>query len=547
VVLCVLLVLAAIANVRAQTTICASLDSSGNTGNWSSGAPSISADGNLVAFVSGASNLVSNDTNGTFDVFVYDRISGSTTRVSVDSHGDQADGSSMNPTITPDGRFVAFESDAPNLASQAAVGPLERYLQVYLHDRQTGETSLVSSWAEGWRYGGGYALSLSDDGRFVAYYARRSQSIGTHCCSIEDVLVHDRQTGMTETVSVDSHGNLGDGDSWNPSLSADGRLVAFMSEATNLVPDDTNGWGDIFVHDRQTGETTRVSVDSQGTQANFVSSLPRISADGRYVVFQSQARNLVLPHDDNGYDSDVFVHDRQTGLTTLVSVSSSGEQGNASSTFPAISADGRYIAFASDASNLVPGDHNYATDVFLHDMQTGATSRVSINSNGVEADLMSGDAAIAGDGRAVAFDSLATNLIHVDDNYYADVFVHEPLEIALNGIPHSPNPIDFVVSHANPRKTGNLVLVMLSCSGTAGFDLPNNQFIYLTFDACTSAAFSMGNLLSAIVDTTGTATTPALTFPPLPPGLPFYAAAVVVDPSIGQPVAVTDPILFVSE
>ena len=162
----------------------------------------------------------------------------------------------------------------------------------------------------------------------------------------------------------------------NSAISGDGRFVAFVSAATNLVTGDNNNAADIFVRDRQAGTTTRVSVTSTGGQANGASSDPAISADGRYVAFVSRATNLVAG-DTNGV-RDVFVHDRQTGATTRISVNSSENQGNAESLAPSLSADGRYVAFASSASNLVTGDTNSTSDVFVRDRQAGTTTRVSV-------------------------------------------------------------------------------------------------------------------------------------------------------------------------
>jgi PKD repeat protein len=187
-------------------------------------------------------------------------------------------------------------------------------------------------------------------------------------------------TGITKRVSVDSNGNQGNNDSYETTMSADGRYAAFDSYASNLVPGDTNGALDIFVHDRLTGITNRVSVDSDGNQGNNDSIEPTISADGRYVAFFSLASNLVAG-DTNG-TKDVFVHDRHTGITNRVSVDSSGNQGNGTSRLQSISADGRYVAFQSGASNLVAGDTNGTWDAFVHDRQTGTTEIVSVNSSG---------------------------------------------------------------------------------------------------------------------------------------------------------------------
>jgi Tol biopolymer transport system component len=231
---------------------------------------------------------------------------------------------------------------------------------------------------------------------------------------IPDVFVHDRQTGATERVSLDSTGTQANGWSTYSAISADGRSVAFRSSASNLVVDDTNDLDDIFVHDRQTGATERVSVDSTGAQANDYSLVPAISADGRYVAFASFASNLVAG-DNNGI-LDVFVNDRQTGATERVSVDSTGAQANGWSDYTAISADGRYVAFGSIANNLVAGDTNGPIDIFVHDRQTRATERVSVDSTGAQANDYSVDPAISADGRSVAFGSIASNLVAGDTN-----------------------------------------------------------------------------------------------------------------------------------
>ena len=181
-----------------------------------------------------------------------------------------------------------------------------------------------------------------------------------------------------------SGGSEANGDPRWPSISADGRYVVFESAADNLVPGDTNDHSDVFVHDRQTGETSRVSVASDGTEGNGQSDEPSISADGRYVAFASEASNLV-PGDTN-HNYDILLHDRQTGETVRVSVASDGTEGNGHSIEPSISSDGQYVAFTSWASNLVPGDTNDAWDVFVHDRETGETVRVSLASEGSQTD-----------------------------------------------------------------------------------------------------------------------------------------------------------------
>lgn len=235
-----------------------------------------------------------------------------------------------------------------------------------------------------------------------------------------------------ERVSLAWDGSEGLAASGRPAISEGGRYVAFESAAPNLVVDDTNYMKDIFVVDRDTGAIERVSVSSVGQEANDLSGTPAISADGRYVAFESWASNLV-PGDANGA-CDVFVYDRQTSTIERVSVASGGGDANADSYGPSISADGRYVAFDSDASDLVPGDSNGAADVFVRDRQSGTTERVSLSSGGAEGDGHSYYSAISADGRYVAFWSEASNLVAGDTNNFcgaegddncADVFVRD--------------------------------------------------------------------------------------------------------------------------
>ena len=233
------------------------------------------------------------------------------------------------------------------------------------------------------------------------------------------------QQASTKRVSVDSLGAQGIGDSEGPSISAHGRFVAFYSSAANLVGSDTNGARDVFVRDRKTGKTTRVSVNSHGAQANGESFAAPISADGRFVAFLSSASNLV-GGDTNGA-RDVFVRDRKAGKTRRVSVDSHGAQGNGDSFIPSISADGRFVAFYSDAANLVAGDGNAAGDGFVRDRKAGRTKRVSVASHGTQGNDTSFPPSISADGRFVAFTSLANNLVAGDTNGASDIFARGPL------------------------------------------------------------------------------------------------------------------------
>jgi Tol biopolymer transport system component len=421
-----------------------SVDSQGNQANNQSQfwiGQAISADGRFVAFLSYATNLVPGDTNHVEDIFVHDRLTGETTRVSVDSQGNQANSYSGYFTISTDGRYTAFESQATNLVSGDTNGTYD----VFVHDRQTGETTRVSVDSSGNQGDSGSGgPSISADGRYLAFASWASNLVPGDTNNGADIFVHDRLTGETRRVSVDSQGNQGDGDKYGfwapPSISADGRYVAFDSSADNLVPGDTNNATDIFVHDSLTGETTRVSVDSRGEQGDDSSIMASISADGRFVAFTSWATNFISPEKAHGSTSNitqVFIHDRQTGETTLASVNSAGIPGDSSSDYASISADGRLVAFHSYARNF---DHRrrvdwpIGDDVFVHDRQTGETTLVSVNSAEFAGNVASWNPSISADGRYVAFESYATNLVPGDTNLKDDIFVHGP-ELVLEADP----------------------------------------------------------------------------------------------------------------
>jgi Tol biopolymer transport system component len=395
-----------------------SVSGGGAQGDLSSYTASISSDGRYVAFVSTSTNLVTGDGNNAPDAFVYDRQADTIERVSVSDSGTEGDSNSYSVSISADGRYVAFDAFASNLVA----GDNNDVTDVFVYDRQTDTVERVSVSGAGAEGNNGSANpSISADGRYVAFDSYATNLVGSDGNGVRDIFVYDRQADTIERVSVSDGGAEGDQNSYSPSISADGRYVAFDSTATTLVASDTNGVRDIFVYDRQAGTIERVSVSSSGTPADDSSFRASISADGRYVAFESSATNLVSG-DGNGA-SDVFVYDRQTAVIERVSRSGAGVPGNSDSTNASISADGRYVAFESSATNLASGDANGALDVFVYDRQTGTIVRVSVNSDGLEGDSESGGPAISGDGGTVAFESDATNLVSGDTNGTTDVLV----------------------------------------------------------------------------------------------------------------------------
>jgi Tol biopolymer transport system component len=414
-----------------------SVDRKGTAGNNPSQDAAVSADGRFVAFTSLADNLVRRDRNNVSDVFVRDRQRGTTERVSVSSAGVEGNDDSgtfqtlNEPSISTDGRFVAFDSLASNLVPGDTNGDPDLQPSgedVFVRDRQMGTTervSISSTGAQG-TFTGGVDPAISASGRFVAF-ATTADFAAADTNFTTDVYVHDRQTRTTELVSVNSQGAVGNNVSEEPAISADGRFVAFTSSAVNLVAEDTDNAADVFVRDRVAGTTEALTVTPDSPPGpDSASGAPSISADGRFVAFWSRQPDLVAG-DSNGFEGDVYVADRQTGAIERVSVSSQGIQGNLDSSQPSISADGRFLAFSSDADNLVPADGNFDVDVFVRDRAAGITVRVSVSSDGAETgfELGSLTPAISADGQVIGFQSEGDNLAPGPAPAVEDVYVHD--------------------------------------------------------------------------------------------------------------------------
>jgi Tol biopolymer transport system component len=392
--------------------------------------------------------------------------SGVTRRISVSSHGEQGNGESVGPTFSADGRYVVFSSTASNLVPDTAGGG-----GLYLRDRRTGTTTLIYGASGGGqvsitpngRYiafvgGSGFVVrdlwtgaetdelagnfgypdfdrvgppQLSADGRLLVFSSTATNLVAEDTNNVSDVFLRDRRTGTTTRVSVSSTGEQANDQSWSSSMTADGRYVAFTSHASNLVPGDTNDTeadpydgGDAFVRDLRTDRTTRVSVSTAGVQTDGLGSLyPVLSANGRYVAFQCWTSTLI-PGDDSR-ETHIYLRDRWAATTERISVSSDGVPADNSNWEPQISADGRHISYYSYASNLVRGDTNGVVDVFLRDRRAATTTRVSVTSSGAQANGWSLYHSMTADGRSVAFQSDASNLVRGDTNDMFDVFIRD--------------------------------------------------------------------------------------------------------------------------
>ena len=415
-----------------------STSASGAQGNANSffnlyAASPVSADGRYVAFVSEASNLVSGDTNGTADVFVKDIVTGKIVRASVTAAGVQENSfysldTFGEPSISSDGRYVVFTSDATNLAS----GDTNDLPDIFWKDLQTGQLRRVSE-TSGGAVGNDESNEavVSADGRYVVFSSNASNLVAGDTNGMPDVFRKDMQTGDIVRVSVAANGSEATSGFFHgsraPTMSADGRYVAFSSEATNLVASDTNSRIDVFVKDLQTGAIVRASTSGTGTQANGASFDPVISADGHFVVFESEATNLVPTDLATYHGNQVFLKNLQTGAVVRVSENADGVQPNdlSGTTFPSVSADGRYVVFREWASNLVSGDTNSLPDFFVKDTQTGAIERVSVSATGAQltehTNLELGR--ISADGHYIFFEASDGSLVPGDTNGWSDILV----------------------------------------------------------------------------------------------------------------------------
>ncbi|HEV7732606.1 MAG TPA: hypothetical protein VGR62_10615 [Candidatus Binatia bacterium] len=343
----------------------------------------------------------------------------STTRVSVAADGGQGNGPSYFGGASTNARYVVFSSDATNLVPGDTNGKTD----VFRRDRTSGETVRISVDDDGVQSNGrSFASGVSRDGRLVLFWSHATNLVGGDTNGFEDVFLRDVALHTTTRLSLGPNGVQTNGGNRFPTMSDDGRWVAFQSYASNVVLGDTNDREDIYVLDRRTGQTTRVGQPSEG-QSNDDSLGPQISPNGRYLAFESDASNLV-PGDTNGA-IDAFVVDRTRGTLVRASVSDAGVEGNLQSRSPIVSSNGRWVLFLSAADNLVAGDTNHVFDSFLHDLRRGETRRVSVSSNGTEGNFGSSRGTLDPKGRYVAFGSHANNLVAGDTNAAADVFVRD--------------------------------------------------------------------------------------------------------------------------
>ncbi len=400
------------------SVIRASTAADGTQANNESLFPAFSPDGTSVAIWSYASNLVAGDTNGSSDIFVKNLATGAIKLVSTDAAGVQGNDGSYEPVFSPDGTKVAFYSSASNLAGHDGNGVPD----IFVKTLETGAIKCISTDAAGTRWNDtSYDPKFSPDGTKVAFSSYASNVVPGDTNSTVSIFVKDLTNETVSFVSTNASGEHGNGFSADPVFSPDGTKVAFRSTASNLVPGDTNGSSDIFVKDLTNGTVSIVSTNAAGEHGNGFSDDPVFSPDGTKMAFRSEASNLV-PGDTNG-TADVFVKDLATGAIARISTDSAGAQANGGSGEPVFSPDGTKVAFRSDASNLVAGDTNSRADIFVKSLATGAIERISTDAMGVQGNGYSDEPVFLPDGTKVAFRSDASNLVAGDTNGAADIFI----------------------------------------------------------------------------------------------------------------------------
>jgi hypothetical protein len=382
----------------------------------------VSWDGELVLFTSFASNLVPTDTNEAVDVFLRDRVNGSTERISRRPNGVQANASSGGAMMNPIATLFTYYSFATNLVPSDTNGFSDIFLTTRDEDTNAITVTRISKGLAGAEANGDSFLSdLSDDGSRIVY-----DSVATNLVAVDDnvwsdIFLYEQNTATTTKISISNNNTPGNARSERPRLSADGTYAIYYSYADNLVSGDTNGEPDIFGIDLETFAVSRLSVGTNGTQANLGARAEyALSPDGRYVVFASDSTNLVA--NDTNNTTDIFLYDRETNITRLMSVARDGTRANGGSYDPSISANGRFIAFNTIASNLYPNDTNGIGDGVVVDRFTRLVQPVSTSYDGSPLDADSGTPQFSEDGLSVTFYSDATNLVMSDTNGFTDIF-----------------------------------------------------------------------------------------------------------------------------
>jgi hypothetical protein len=417
--LSVMVPLVVVAPRQPGTISLASTSDAGVKGDKLSSSPHLSAAGTKVAFDSRATNLDPADSDAVYDIYVKDLVTGDIVLASTSDDGKKANAASNGPSLSGDGDTVAFFSYATNLDP----ADTDFVIDIYVKNLVTGDISLASTSDEGDK-GNGTSRDpeLSHDGTMVTFWSSATNLDPADTDVDDDVYVKSLATGDLTLASTSSDGVKGNGFSAGPALSAQGRVVAFSSSSTNLHPNDGDSGSDVYVKDLSTGHVMLASASTEGVTGDDDSFLPSLASGGALkVAFWSYARNLV-PADSDSH-ADIYVKDLGSGEIVLASTSSEGVKGDADSYSPVLSASGQAVAFYSFARNLHPADADVASDIYVKDLSTGEIALASTSERGIKGDRNSYVATLSRDGTVAGFSSYARNLHPGDTDGIADIYV----------------------------------------------------------------------------------------------------------------------------
>jgi len=356
--------------------------------------------------------------------------------ISIQGGATQGDNDCFNSAISDDGLYVAFESLSTSWGFDDSAPDCDNdnCMDIFVRDRQNGQLEKISVDYVSGETGNGDSSgpSLSNDGRYVIFSSRASNLAGeADVGNFQDVFLHDRQEGDTRFASLSYQGKQINGDSVDGIITSDGRYIVFVSNGTNVKPGETNEWYDVYRRSLTSGEVDRISVGMNGEASNEESRAPAVSYDGRYIAFQSMASNLV-PNDENGR-LDIFLYDANTQVMTRVSQNSEGEGGDGNSRRPQISPTGEFVVFQSGAANLVAGDTNNVDDIFLYQVANSELRRVNLTRSNEQADAKSSSPFICQNGRFISFAS-ESQLIPLDENGVSDIFFYDTLDDEIQAV-----------------------------------------------------------------------------------------------------------------
>lgn len=520
-------------------------------GNSHSHGMSYSKDMKYVVFSSMASDLVFGDTNNTTDIFIRDRHLRVTRRVSVRVDGRQVGGSSHYPSLSAENRYVAFFSDSEALVPDDTNHQMDVFVKDLATEAVT-RVSVSSSGVEGDGFSYSMFDSISGDGRYILFNSEATNLVSGDTNGHSDAFLRDRDPdadGIFDQGNGTTRRLIDAASSRAIGMSDDGRMILLA------LPDDVDGMGELFVLDRDPDGNgvfednevlRRITFGSSGEEPDGTHGYAAIAANGGFVCFQSFATNLV-PGDTNG-QPDIFLHDLGAQTTTRVSLAWDGSEPDFQSTEPSISDDGRFVAFLSDATNLVPDDLNgFQRDVFVRDRVTGSIELVSRGVLGDQGPRGAYGNMISPDGRYVGFFTNNHYIPELPPNGIADdVYTRDRISLDTEGAPSPMSLFRFRMRSAF-GEIGNTMLALLSASGTSGIPLPGGKKVYLTLDGGTQIGLVLASHLSATIDLNGEAHTPWTPFPSVQPGISFFAAAVTMEPATSRFVSTTSPIKIVTQ